>query len=74
MKALISVLARCPYCGHHNTIANDFESFEELERDKYILKLLCDCDDGGCDKYFYAEIETIKEVRTIVTPLPKERR
>ena len=39
----------CPYCGHKN-IALAVNPYDHL------LLTLCNCDDGGCDKYFVADI------------------
>lgn len=42
----------CPYCGHTNTVRIDRNSFEQREI------VICDIEDGGCDKEFAVLIKT----------------
>jgi len=43
------VEVECPYCGHKN-IALAVNPYDHL------LLTLCNCEDGGCDKYFVSDI------------------
>lgn len=41
---------KCPYCGYENNVEINSENAIEKQ------VILCDCEDGGCDRYFVAFI------------------
>lgn len=45
---MLKIKVKCPYCGFENNIIINPENITE----KQIT--LCDCDKGGCDRYFAA--------------------
>jgi len=55
-SAKIMATAQCPYCGHKNIIVATTTHGIQI--------VLCDPDDGGCDKYFVANHSTTVEVRS----------
>lgn len=52
---------KCPYCGLENNIIIN----PEIIAEKQIV--LCDCEEGGCDRYFaaFAKINVQCEGKTI---------
>lgn len=51
----MKVKVKCPYCGFENSIEINPENIIEEQ----IIR--CDCEDGGCDRYFAAFAKTSVE-------------
>lgn len=57
----MKIKVKCPYCGFENNIIINPENVTE----KQII--LCDCDNGECDRYFaaFTEVKVQRESKAI---------
>ena len=53
----MKITAKCPWCGYKNKIAASPDDYKPH-------LVLCDIEEGGCDKYFVADVEWAASVAT----------
>lgn len=71
MEFRIKLIVKCPMCGHLNKM--DSRAYYKVEPGRPFI-MTCDSEEGGCDRYFVAQINVVANVKTYVYEEPQNER